>query len=139
MGEDNRFFHEHQGSTVAHVEPQAYGRAGGYVGADRVAVLESATPNQANGTPNEVRTGEAAMGNGADTRVRPDVTAGSSESNNSSSTSQDSSSTYQGQMRPANPDSSAPAASDSSGRTSGDRFDNADRAHGQSETGTQTR
>jgi hypothetical protein len=107
------FFHEHQTSTVAQVEPQPYGRAGGYVGADRIAVLESATPNQANGTPNEMKAGQAATGNVANTGVRSGVAAGSAESPNSSA--------------------------DSNGRTSGDGFNSAHSAHGQSESSAQTR
>jgi hypothetical protein len=94
-GKTTGFLHEHEASTVAQAAPQPYGRAGGYVGADRIAVLESATPNKANGTPNEMKTGEAAMGNVADTRARSDVAAGASESRNSSNTPQDNSSQYQ--------------------------------------------
>ena len=47
-------FHGHEGggsSSVVQSEPQPYGRAGGFVGADRIAVLDSSTPNMANGTP----------------------------------------------------------------------------------------
>ena len=47
------FFHEHQSSTVTQVDPERYGRAGGYVGADRIAVLASGTSY---GTPNQVTT-----------------------------------------------------------------------------------
>jgi hypothetical protein len=75
-------FTHHDGSgAVAQVEPQPYGRAGGYVGADRIAVLESNRPFQANGTPNTtVQTGEAALGNVADTRARSDGAAQSEPS-----------------------------------------------------------
>jgi hypothetical protein len=55
--------------ATAQAELQPYGRAGGYVGADRIAVLESNVPFRANGTGDEVMTGEAAMGNAADTRA----------------------------------------------------------------------
>jgi hypothetical protein len=58
-----------QGSPAAPAELQPYGRAGGYVGADRIAVLESEVPFRANGTGDAVMTGEAAMGNAADTRA----------------------------------------------------------------------
>ena len=61
--------HEGAASSVAQTEPEGYGRAGGFIGADRVAVLESPAPNQANATPtsyqpthigSEVKTGTAA-------------------------------------------------------------------------------
>jgi len=58
-----------QGPAVAEAELQPYGRAGGYVGADRIAVLESEVPFRANGTGDVVMTGEAAMGNAADARA----------------------------------------------------------------------
>ena len=51
-------------STVAQVEPQPYGRAGGYGGSDRVAVLSSTPTN----SETVVKTGEA-VGNAADTRA----------------------------------------------------------------------
>jgi len=52
-----------QPPAVAQTEPQRYGRAGGYVGADRIAVLESHNASQANAAPNDtVKTGEGAMG-----------------------------------------------------------------------------
>jgi hypothetical protein len=45
-------FHGHEaGGSVVQSEPQPYGRAGGFVGADRIAVLDSSTPNMANATP----------------------------------------------------------------------------------------
>jgi hypothetical protein len=57
------------GPAAAQPELQPYGRAGGYVGAGRIAVLESEVPFRANGTGDAVMTGEAAMGNAADTRA----------------------------------------------------------------------
>jgi hypothetical protein len=64
------FRHEGATSSVAQTEPQPYGRAGGFVGADRIAVLESAAPNQANATP----TSYHAMGNSPE--VKTGTTAG---------------------------------------------------------------
>lgn len=59
-------------SSAANSDPQAYGRAGGYVGSDRVAVLNSQAPYQANGTPvytdGTVKTGES-IGNVSDKRA----------------------------------------------------------------------
>ena len=66
----------HAASSESKVQPQAYGRAGGYIGAGRIAVLESdtafqanATPNvyQANGTPAELKTGIGAYENSVTT------------------------------------------------------------------------
>jgi hypothetical protein len=55
--------------ATAQAELQPYGRAGGYVGADRIAVIESDVPFRANGTGDTVMTGEAATDNAADTRT----------------------------------------------------------------------
>jgi hypothetical protein len=70
--------------SAAQVEPQRYGRAGGYVGTDRVEVIKQQPPEISARTP------EAA------------------------------------------------AATGDSGPRTGNRFDNRDSAHGQSETGMQT-
>jgi len=93
-------------STAIHPEKQGYGRAGGYVGAGRIAVLESDTPNRANATPNDVFAANSNSGTGM---------SGSANS----------------QSRSDAMNATAPATSDSNGRTSGDRFDNPDSAHGQ--------
>jgi hypothetical protein len=50
-GKTTGLFQGHESATVAQAELQPYGRAGGYVGADRIAVLNSAESYQANGTP----------------------------------------------------------------------------------------
>jgi hypothetical protein len=69
--------------SSAQVEPQRFGRAGGYVGTDQVEVMKMHTPESASAQGDMGRT--------------------------------------------------------DAGRMSGDRFDNPDSAHGQSETGVQTR
>ncbi len=51
-------------STVAQVEPEPYGRAGGYAGSDRVAVISNTPVN----SETVVKTGEA-LGDAADTRA----------------------------------------------------------------------
>src|SRR5262249_340541 len=58
------FRHQPSSSALVQTEPQPYGRAGGYVGSDRIAVLESNTPPAAN-WQNVVTTGES-KGNVAD-------------------------------------------------------------------------
>lgn len=77
----------------AQVEPQRYGRAGGYVGSDRVEMSNSLAPN------------------------------GSSQIGSSQTTA---------------PAIAQPPMTEE-GRTAGNRFDNPDSAHGQNETGVQTR
>jgi hypothetical protein len=73
--------------SAAQVEPQRYGRAGGYVGTDKVEVMKLRTPDTTAAT------------------VRGDGDMGRTDA----------------------------------GRMSGDRFDNPDSAHGQSENTVQTR
>lgn len=70
-GKTTGFFHDHtpaSASTAAQLEPQGYGRAGGFVGSERIAILDSDAPNQANaaltdsalsGMPAPVQTGTA--------------------------------------------------------------------------------
>jgi len=62
-------FMHHPSTAVAQVEPQPYGRAGGYVGADRIAVIESSAIAPAANSQNTVKTGESAQGIASDTRV----------------------------------------------------------------------
>jgi len=157
-GKTTGLFHGHEGasSSVAQVEPQGYGRAGGFVGADRIEVLDSSLPYQANSTPNsyqttgtpiEVKTGAAASST---------VAGGpSSESSKSMSSSSDNSSPYhqmdtgsnaageqsaptmgaQDQsVNAANPDSTAPVAAEAQGARSDDNRDSNDSAQGPSDT-----
>jgi len=58
-------------SAVAY-QPQPYGRAGGYAGSDRVAVLSTAPAAMATANSEVVKTGQE-WGNAADTRARSDI------------------------------------------------------------------
>jgi len=109
--------HGSSSSTAMHPEEQGYGRAGGYVGAGRIAVLESNTPNRANATPTDVVTANSSS------------STGMKGSANSQSQGMDNGSNAQNSSDAMN--ATAPATSDSNGRTSGDRFDHPDSAHGQ--------
>jgi len=74
------FFTHHPAtsSSVALYEPQPYGRAGGYVGPDRIAILQSnATALTANS--DVVWTGESKMGNVADKRGESEPVAPSAQ------------------------------------------------------------
>jgi hypothetical protein len=119
--------HETSDSTAMHPEYQGYGRAGGYVGAGRIAVLESNTPNRANATPNDVVTGNSSAGTGMSGAANSQPQGMGDGSNGQGGA-------VNGQQSQAGSDAmnaTAPAASDTNGRTSGDRFDHADSAHGQ--------
>jgi hypothetical protein len=148
--------HEGEGSSVAQMEPQPYGRAGGFVGADRIAVLESAAPYQVNSTPtdyslvatpSEVKTGASAVAAGPSPSGTHSTNTSQSDSSQSQAT-QNGSNVVGAQPAPSTGDqSAAPNTSDASAPVSGesqvprkaDRFDNNDSAHGQTETGTQSR
>jgi len=69
-----------QPATTVLYEPQPYGRAGGYVGSDRIAVLQSSlTPLSANS--DVVKTGEASLDNVADKRAGSDAQPPSTKDN----------------------------------------------------------
>jgi len=126
--------HEGASSAVAQVEPQGYGRAGGFVGADRIEVLESSLPYQANSTPNsyqttgtpiEVKTGAAASSTVAAAPSSDSSNSMSNAPDNSSQSQQmDSGSNAAGEQagpsmraqdqsaNPSNPDSTAPVAAE---------------------------
>jgi len=78
----------HKSATVAQYDVQPYGRAGGYVGADRIAVLSNNSTSLSANSENVVKTGESA-GNVADTRMRSDVPVAQDRSQPSPDTIQD--------------------------------------------------
>jgi hypothetical protein len=99
-------------------DPQQYGRAGGYVGADRVTVLEPGTSQPSD----TVRTGQSEVGHVAQASIGGQVQ------------------TYESApaQPPAAVDGSVPGTPEAqdTGRPSGDRFDNPQGAHGQDEIET---
>ena len=96
-------------------EPQQYGRAGGYVGADRVTALEPGVAQPSD----TVKTGQSEVGHVAQVSTYDQVR------------------TYEGApaQPPAAIDGSVPGKPDmqGTGRLSGDRFDNPQGTHGQQE------
>ena len=94
-------------------DPQQYGRAGGYVGADRVTVLEPGTSQPSD----TVKTGQSEIGHVAQVPAHDQVH------------------TYESApaQPPAAMDGSVPGSPDAqdTGRLSGERFDNPQGAHGQ--------
>ena len=90
--------------------PQVYGRAGGYVGADRAAVLESRTSQPAD----TVKTGESEIGRLAQAHTYESAPAQSPSAMNGSMP--------------------RPQDVQVGGRLSGDRFSNPQGAHGQVES-----
>ncbi|MEO8628019.1 MAG: hypothetical protein ABI612_07940 [Betaproteobacteria bacterium] len=76
--------------AAAAIEPQGYGRAGGYVGSDRIAILSGSTSYSANSSANVV-TSDSLPGAANDTRSDAQMSSPTAQGSTNSAVAQDSS------------------------------------------------